>query len=206
MNEQYPDLKSKNKYDPFVYALEEPYIDTTQIDSSKYWFRIVVRPCFRLPYCFIFEKKNGKSFLTTKITNGDGAYYTGVLISTMRFPFGDTLYNKISSQLQSLNFWKLGKDTTCYGGFDGETWTFGDGFRVFDSSINDFCNQNDISYIEVQPTAGNRAHVTYYLLDNNYQYIVNGYDTSEREMFENTRVRVVPINKKWTFQYEKPNF
>ena len=87
---------------------------------------------------------------------------------------------------------------------DGESQ--GDGVRMFDNSINDFCKQNDISYIEVQPTSGNRANVTYYLLDNNYQYIYNGYDTSESEVFENTRVRVVPINKKWTFQYEKPNF
>jgi hypothetical protein len=124
MNEQYPNLKSKNKYDPFIYALEEPYIDTTQIDTTKNWFRLVVRPCFRLPYCFVVEKKDGKSFLTTKITNGYGGYYTGVLISTMRFPFGDTLYNNISSQLASLNFWSLGSDTTCHGGFDGETWTF----------------------------------------------------------------------------------
>jgi len=43
-------------------------------------------------------------------------------------------------------------------------------------------------------------------LDNNYLYIYNGYDTSGQEVFENTRVRVVPINKNWTFQYEKPNF
>jgi hypothetical protein len=124
MAQQYPELKSANKYDPFIYGLEEPYIDTTQVDMAKHWFRITVAPCFRHPYCFILEKKDGQSVLTTKISNGDGGYYPGVLISTMRFYFGDTLYNIIYSQLSTLDFWNLGNDTTCYGGFDGETWTF----------------------------------------------------------------------------------
>lgn len=51
-----------------------------------------------------------------------GYYYPGVLISTMHFQFGDTLYNKVADALSSLNFWSLGDDTTCTGGFDGETW------------------------------------------------------------------------------------
>lgn len=113
-------------------------------------------------------------------------------------------YDSLTSILVSkYSHYSTGSYTIVYP-TEGES--HGDGFRVFDNSINDFCNQNDISYIEVQPTSGNRANVTYYLLDNNYQYIYNGYDTSEQGMFENTRVRIMPINKDWTFQYEKPNF
>ena len=81
-----------------------------------------------------------------------------------------------------------------------------DGYRVFDYSINDFCAQNDISRIEVQPTAENKANVTYYLSDPNCRYIYNGYNKFHQETFENTKVRVVSINEKWTFLYEKPNF
>lgn len=120
----YPDIKTKIPFDAFPYAFEEEYIDTTKIDSSRQWFRLIVNPCFRSPYCFVVEKKDGKTFLTTKITNGRGGYFTGVLISTMRFPFGDTLYNNISKQLHFQNFWGLGIDTTCHGGLDGETWMF----------------------------------------------------------------------------------
>lgn len=124
MDEQYPELKAKNKYDPFIYALEEFYIDTTRIDTAKHWIRITVEPCFRKPYCLILEKKDDKSILTTKITSGDGGYYPGVLIATTRFQFGDTLYDAISDQLSLLDFWNLGKDTSCHGGFDGEIWIF----------------------------------------------------------------------------------
>ena len=47
MNKHYPDLKAKNKFDPFIYAFEEPYVDTTQIDTAKHWFRLTVRLVFR---------------------------------------------------------------------------------------------------------------------------------------------------------------
>ncbi len=121
---QYPDIKTKIPFDAFPYAFEEKYIDTTKIDSSSHWFRLMVKPCFRLPYCFVLEQKGGKKFLITKITNGDGGYHTGVLISTTKFLFADTLYDKILKQLNTQNFWKLGRDTTCDGGCDGETWIF----------------------------------------------------------------------------------
>lgn len=120
----YSYIKTRYSADALPYAFEEEYVDTTTIDSSRHWFRIMVRPCFRRPYCFILEKKYNESFLTTKITDGDGGYNTGILVLTTKFPFGDTLYNNISQQLQVLNFWKLGEDTTCHVGLDGETWTF----------------------------------------------------------------------------------
>lgn len=120
----YPEIKTKIPFDAFPYAFEEEYIDTTKIDSSRNWFRLIVKPCFRLPYCFVVTKKGDKTFLTTKITNGDGGYHTGTLISTTKFSFSDTLYDNISKQLNSQNFWKLGIDTTCHGGTDGETWMF----------------------------------------------------------------------------------
>lgn len=86
----------------------------------------------------------------------------------------------------------------------------GDYNRVYDTSIYLFCEQNDINYIEVQTDHDkeekNKPSVTYFLLDNNYQYIFNEQGQTNNAIFENTRVKVVPINKKWTFQYEKPNF
>lgn len=125
MDEQYPNLKAKNKYDPFIYAFEEQYIDTTLIDSSKHWFRLTVRPVFRKPYCLVLIKDNDKSFLTTKVTNGDGGYNTGTLAVQLRFQFKDTLYDNTLRNLQDIGFWKLQiHDTTCGPGFDGETWTF----------------------------------------------------------------------------------
>jgi hypothetical protein len=84
--------------------------------------------------------------------------------------------------------------------------THGDGFKILDSSITDFCEENNVSYIELDHSAKKSTNVIYYLLDNNYQYVYHGYDTSGLEMFENTRVKIVPINERWTFQYEKPNF
>jgi hypothetical protein len=125
MNKHYPDLKAKNKYDAFIYALEEPYVDTTKIDTSKHWFRLTVRPVFRKPYCLIVEKQGDKSFLTTKITNGDGGYNTGTLAVQMKFQYRDTLYNNLIKDLERLNFLNMPlHDTTCGPGLDGETWTF----------------------------------------------------------------------------------
>jgi hypothetical protein len=48
----YPDVKAKYK-DAFLYALEEPIIDTTTIDTTTKWFRLTIEPCFRLPHCVI---------------------------------------------------------------------------------------------------------------------------------------------------------
>jgi hypothetical protein len=125
MDKHYPDLKAKNKYDPFIYAMEEQYIDTTQIDTSKHWFRLTVKPVFRKPYCLILTKDNDKSFLTTKATNGDGGYNTGTLTIQLRFQFQDTLYDNTLRNLEDIRFWTLPiHDTTCGPGLDGETWTF----------------------------------------------------------------------------------
>ena len=120
----FADIKAKNKFDPFIYAFEEPYIDTTKIGANKFWFRITVAPCFRKPYCLIAEKKNNRTYVTAKMTDGDGGYLTGLLDFSTTKTFADTIYNDISKELHELNFWKLDKDTTCSGGFDGESWTF----------------------------------------------------------------------------------
>ena len=84
---------------------------------------------------------------------------------------------------------------------------FGNGITLFDTSINNFCNQNDISYIEVRKGLTDSAiTVTYFLSDNHYQYVFEKIGTIHNENFENTRVEIIPINNKWVFQYEKPNF
>ena len=123
MRTNYPDIKAKNIADPFIYAFEENYIDTTSIDSTVNWLRISVAPCFRRPYCLVVEKKFDKTYLTAKMTDGDGGYYWGHLDITTTKIFSDTLYNNISKQLHQLNFWTLHEDTVCHGGYDGEHWT-----------------------------------------------------------------------------------
>ena len=97
----------------------------------------------------------------------------------------------------------LGSITVVY---PSEQSTYSNDSRVFDTSINNFCNKHDITYIQIQSVAENMVDVTYYMSNTNYQYIYNGRDKSDRKIFENTRVRIVPINERWTFQYEKPNF
>ncbi len=120
----FSDIKAKNIQDPFIYAFEEPYIDTTQIDSNVCWFRITINPCFRVPYCLIVEKKLNKTYLTAKMTNGHGGYHCGTLDITTTRIFSDTFYTNISNKLHQLDFWKLKNDSICKGGFDGENWTF----------------------------------------------------------------------------------
>lgn len=86
----------------------------------------------------------------------------------------------------------------------------GDHFRIYDTSIHSFCHQNDISYIQVQAGEasenGQAADVRYYLSDPNFQYLFHSQGFEHNAPFENTRVRIVPINNNWQAQYEKPNF
>jgi len=124
IRQYYPVQNSRLANDPFFYALEEPYIDTTKIDSSMLWFRITVEPCFRLPYCMVLEKISGRVYLTTKASNGSGCYNPGVLAYMSKFHINDTVFNNVLNKLDSLDFWNLGYDTTCHGGLDGETWIF----------------------------------------------------------------------------------
>jgi hypothetical protein len=125
MDKNYPVLQTPNKYNPFIYALEEPYIDTTKIDAAKHWFRLSVQPSFGSAYCFVIEKQENKTFLITKMTNGNGGYLTGTLALYMKVPFSDTLYNNLLQKLQDLKFYSLPPhDTSCGLGLDGETWTF----------------------------------------------------------------------------------
>jgi len=124
IDKHYPNIKSRNKYDAVLYACEEPWIDSTNIDTDKYWFRITVSPCFRKPYCLVIEKKLNKTYLTSKMLSGDGGYYSGLPTFSFTKFFDTTLYNQVSVQLNNLKFWKLDKDSTCMGGTDGEVWTF----------------------------------------------------------------------------------
>lgn len=122
MDSLYPETKAKNKYNPFVYAFEESYIDTVKIDSLKNWIRIIIDPCWKIPVCIVLEKRNGLTYLTTKITNGQGGYYTGTLLLEMTKVFSDTIYDNISSRLNRLNFYKLSDEPDNCS--DGETWFF----------------------------------------------------------------------------------
>ena len=117
----YPQLSTKTPT-ALIYAMEEPFVDTTRIDTTKQWFRVTVDPCFRRPYSMIVEKNSGRSSLTIKVTNGFGCQYPGMLTSTTKFRFVGELYDTVAAKLKSFNFWALGDDTSCHGGLDGEEW------------------------------------------------------------------------------------
>jgi len=120
----YPEVKSYHFHDAFLYALQEPYIDTTHIDSSKEWLRLVVTESFSNPYCFVLEKRNGKAYFTTKVTDGIGGQYTGNLRFSWTWTYEEKTYDSLFAQLQSLKFWHLPiLDTSCHGGTDGSRWT-----------------------------------------------------------------------------------
>lgn len=117
-------IKSKYKSYASFYALEEPYIDTTKIDPQKFWIRILIIPTFGNPYCLVVERKNRRTYLTGKVGDGIGGYYPGLLDYENTNTFSDTLYSDISNELNNLNYWKLGVDSLCNGGDDGEIWIF----------------------------------------------------------------------------------
>jgi hypothetical protein len=120
----FSDIKAKNIDDPFIFAFNENYIDTTQIDKNLEWLRITVDPCFGIPYCIVAEKLNNRTKLTIKMTSGYGCYYSGYLNFFNSQFLTDTAFNNISQKLNNLNFWKLGNDSTCEKVLDGERWTF----------------------------------------------------------------------------------
>jgi hypothetical protein len=117
------DIKAKNISDPFIFAFDEDYIDTLQIDKNRKWLRIIVNPCFEIPYCIIAEKINDRTRLTIKMTNGYGCYYSGHLNFINSQFTTDTLFENITHKLNTINFWTLSNDTTCEKVLDGEDWT-----------------------------------------------------------------------------------
>jgi hypothetical protein len=117
-------IKAKNIQNPVIYAMEEPYIDTTCIDSNQSWFRIIVMPISNKPYCLVIEKKNNRTYLTTKVTNGAAGYFPGLLDISVTSIYSDSVYNNFSRILFKHDFWSLGKDTSIRQGIDGETWMF----------------------------------------------------------------------------------
>jgi hypothetical protein len=118
----FSNIKAINIGDPYIYAFEEPYIDTYKKLPFNDWFRITVNPCFRIPYCLIIEKRGKSSYLTCKMTDGYGGYYSGKLSFSLTQKFSDTLYDDIRKQLLAVDFWSLGPEPI--DGCDGETWTF----------------------------------------------------------------------------------
>ncbi len=115
--------KSKNYNDPMIFALEEEYIDSSNISPSFNWFRIVTNPTFIKPYSITLVKKNNKSYLTTKQTDGTGGYFSGYLTKSLTLVSSDSLFNQIANQLDSINIWEINVDTTCLSGTDGDQWT-----------------------------------------------------------------------------------
>lgn len=121
----YPNSKAINYRDEFVYALDEPYIDTTQIDKAKKWFRLIVKPSFTSPYCITLEKVKNNTKVTFKMTNGRGGYYSGYLTLASFLYFKETLYDSYSSRLNKIKFWEIkGKDSSCHAVLDGTSLVF----------------------------------------------------------------------------------
>jgi len=109
--------------DPLPYALEEEYVDTVQIDSSREWVRFIVYSFFDLPYSLVLERKAGRTYLTMKLADGRGLYHTGQLILTSKQAVSDSLTESVFKTVDSLNFWHLHDDTSCHGGTDGSEWS-----------------------------------------------------------------------------------
>lgn len=65
----YNNSKAVNYWDEFVYALDEPYVDKSNIDINKKWFRLIVKPTFSNPYCITLDKINEDTKVTLKMTN-----------------------------------------------------------------------------------------------------------------------------------------
>lgn len=122
IKDYYPTNKAINKNNPYPYAFEEEYIDTTKIDSSRNWFRVIVEPCFRLPYALIVETAEGHYNFTVKLTNGD-CNRTGSLFLTMKPFLFDSVGKSLFKSLDSLNYWTMKPEMN--GSYtDGETWTY----------------------------------------------------------------------------------
>jgi hypothetical protein len=185
----YPEINSKNKYNSLVYAFEEPYIDTTKIDSSKSWIRVILSPCWRIPTCLTLEKRNCKSYLTSKITNGKGGYYSGNLLATLTKVYSDTLFDNISKELQNINFWNLGvEENNCD---DGETWDFEAIEKGKYNYITRFClrkNETNLTRVKLYKIGlkllklGNffdENYIESWPFENDYTFLKSVVDTSE---------------------------
>ncbi len=121
----YNNSKALNNLDEFVYALDEPYVDPSQIDINKKWLRLIVKPTFSNPYCITLDRINKDTKVTFKVTNGKGGYYSGYLKFSNFAYFKDTLYNSYASRLDKINFWGIkGKDSTCDLVLDGTSYVF----------------------------------------------------------------------------------
>lgn len=122
LHRQYPELHTSYYMDPLPYALEEEYIDTTRIDSSREWLRFIVYSFFDLPYSLVLERKAGRTYLIAKLADGRGLYHTGQLILSSKQVVADSVTESIFKSIDSLDFWQLVRDTTCHGGNDGSEW------------------------------------------------------------------------------------
>jgi hypothetical protein len=80
----------------------------------------------------------------------------------------------------------------------------------YDLSINAFCLDNKIKWIEVYSTTdGERSEnltVSYFLSERNHRYVFQNNGAMHKKKFENTRILVIPIDNRWTFEYVKPQW
>lgn len=121
----YNNSNSINYWDEFIYALDEPYIDTTKVDKNRKWFRLIVKPTFSNPFCITLDKIKSNTKMTFKMTNGQGGYFSGYLTLTNFSYFKDSLFDSYCSRLDKLNFWEIkDKDSSCHNVLDGTSFIF----------------------------------------------------------------------------------
>ncbi len=113
------DIADRNNQDlQLTYAFEEEFFDKSSFDSSRQVLRLIFQPSFSNPWCVKLELKNGKTYLTTKLLNGEGGYYSGYLTKSLTQVLPDSLVKTYIQKLNELNFWQIKNDTNCEG-YDG---------------------------------------------------------------------------------------
>lgn len=113
----------QNRFNPLIYALEEPYMDKKNLPNRTKWLRIIFNPTFYPPHCLTATLKNGKTHLTLSITDGKGGYYPGYLSHKVERIVADTVFTWITNYINSINLKALSKEKLTLDHADGEHWT-----------------------------------------------------------------------------------
>lgn len=122
LKQHYPDIVNttglNNKIIQIIYALEEDFFNEHAVSYNRNLIRLIYQPAFSNPYSIKLEQKNGRTYLSTKVLSGKGAYYSGYLSSSYTRVLPGEVYKKYLKMFEDMNFWELNDDTSCLG-FDG---------------------------------------------------------------------------------------
>ncbi len=124
MDSLYPDLDAVNKYDPYLYAFEEDYFERENKKKNLDKIRIICDRTFGFVRCVTLYKTGNRTYLTSKITNGQGGYNTGVLVFSLTQTFSDSLFDVYFARIKEAGFWTMEHECWDEIGCDGDTWNF----------------------------------------------------------------------------------